>query len=117
MSCNSRTAVKPEGWTISYVDPTGTMDFSDYGAELKIAAAEGSPPLLTVGLSATPNGSSIVVAPSAIVVTVTPADLDTLPDGSPVTEPWVGVFQLMLTSVGGEKILLDSGAFVLKKGI
>lgn len=117
MSCNSRKAIKPEGWPIAYVDLSDRLDFSDFGAELKIAAAEGSPSLLTVNLSATPNGSVITMTPGAVVVTVTPDDLDTLPDGDPVTEPWVGVFQLIITSVGGSKTVIDSGAFVLEKGI
>lgn len=117
MSCNSRKAVKTEHWVVSYVDPSGTLDFSDYGAELKIAVAEGSTALLTVNLSATANGSNIIVAPSAIVVTVTPDDLATLPDGDPVTEPWVGAFELIITSVGGTKTRVDHGAFVLEKGI
>lgn len=116
MSCDEFAFAKTEDAVWSYSFPPD-MDLTGYGCTARIAASEGAMALLSLSGSVTPNGSKATVASQSVVVTITSSDLQALPDGSPVSDPWVGVFEVILISNDGVKTRLDHGSFVLSKGI
>ncbi len=116
MSCESVTANKKNHFVLSYIFPA-SYDFTGFVPEMRIAASEGASVLLTINSTETANGSLAQVTDNTIIFTVTPADLQSLPNGSPVSAPWEGRFEADVTSPGGIVSLLEKRALSVEKGV
>lgn len=116
MSCSSHTARKTANFVRTYVFK-GDYDFSAYTAELRIAESEGAEVLLTVDGSGTGNGSITACAELSVSFDVTPADLQTLPDADPVSDPWEGVMEFAITAPDGTVTVIDHGSLSVEKGV
>lgn len=107
--CEGMTIVKTEGIQVTYSFPDNGVDLTGYTASMRIAASEGATVLLTV--AGTVSTSSVVFySPPATVKAA-------IPDGTPISEPWYGVFETDVTSPGGVVSRIESGSFVAEKGV
>lgn len=75
------------------------------------------PALLSLSLSSTANGSVITFIGQTIRILVKQADLEDLPAGDPVSDPWAGSYDIIVTSVDGVRNYLFGGAFVVNEGV
>lgn len=116
MSCEAVTANKKTHFVRSYVFPE-SYDFTGFEPEMRIAASEGASPLLTINTTETANGSIAQAEGRSIIFTVTPADLQSLPNGSPVSSPWVGVFEADVTAPTYVISLLEKRVLSVEKGV
>jgi len=114
--CEGIEAVKTETFVLTYVFPDD-IDMDQYSSQIRIAESEGATVLFQAGPFSGPNGSVTQTSGSMSMITIQKADLITLPNGDPVSEPWVGVFEVDLTHVSGNVTRLDYGPFVLEKGV
>ena len=114
--CDDITAVKTEtfDWTWTFSDD---FDLTGYTARFRIAESQGASVLMEIVQIATVNDSRTVVTTSTVRTVINVPDLVTLPNGNPVSDPWVGVFECDLISPIGEVTRLDYGDFVLEKGV
>jgi hypothetical protein len=95
-----------------------SFDFTGYTGELQIRLTEGAASaLLTVTEAATANGSIITFDGSNITLLIKAADLATLPNATVTDDPWVGVYQWVLTDPDGLTTQLVDGALVAEKGV
>lgn len=116
MSCGGIRASKTTDKPRTYTFPAD-RDLSGYAVTVTVAEEEGDTPLLTLTAVATANGSSAVTIGSIISILFKALDLQTLPDGDPVTEPWIGMCEVRVTSPTGLVSLIERTAFILDKGI
>lgn len=113
MSCcdDDLTCVKTEGLQLRYIFPdTGSqaVDLTGYTGQIRIAASEGATVLLSASATVTTN---------VVAFSIAPATLQTLPNGSPVSEPWVGVFEVDITSPASRVTRVQHGAIIVEKGV
>lgn len=96
-----------------------TYDFTGYTGELMVRATEdAASALLTVTETATANGSVMTFDGANIVLLIKAADVATLPDDSgDASEPWVGVYEWVLTDTAGLATRLVSGSLIAEKGV
>lgn len=94
-------------------------DFTGYTGELQVREDEdGASALLTVTEAATASGSVITFSGSNIVLLIKAADVSPLPDDSTdASEPWVGVYEWVLTDTVGLTTRLVAGSFIAEKGV
>jgi hypothetical protein len=93
-------------------------DFTGYTGELQIRATEdGASAALTVTETATAAGSVMSFDGANIVLLVKAADSATLPDADDPSEPWVGVYEWVLTDTAGLTTRLVSGSLIAEKGV
>jgi len=116
MSCCGENAVKTETYDVSYIFP---VDYSVTGfiARIRISESEGDAILLQVADTPNPNGSYTLCSGNVVRIVITVPDLVLLPNGDPISDPWVGVFEVDLIDTIGYTTRLDHGAFVLEKGV
>ena len=95
-----------------------TYDFTGYSGELQIRVSEGAASaLLTVTESGTGNDSIITFDGSNIPLLLKAADLATLPDATDTDDPWVGVYQWVLTDPDGLVTQFCAGSLTAEKGV
>lgn len=96
-----------------------TLDLAGFDSEFAVKASlSDASPELTVGTSATANGSVIVISENTILLTLKRADLQTLPNNAEdAAEPWVGWFEWTTTDTAGlvtrflqQPIIVERGA-------
>lgn len=116
MSCCSESVVKTETMVWTYTFPVN-YDLSTFTSSFRIAESEGATVLLTVDETPTVNGSRTLCSEREVQVRIEIPDLQTLPDADPISDPWVGVFEMDVTSVTGTVTRIDYGEFVLEKGV
>lgn len=119
MSCDGLEVVKTADAPLFWTSEVSTDDYSDWTARFQVRASEGASGAALLDLTETPtgNGSYARAITSGFEVLIKSADLDLLPDASPVSEPWEGVFQLVVTDPDGVANDFDSGVFVAKQGV
>lgn len=96
----------------SYSFPA-SVDLTGYTATFSVAASEGSATLLALSGTATANGSIITVTGQSISILLKAADLATLPSG----DPWVGLYQVRLTSQTGVTTRIDQDNIEVAGGV
>ena len=95
-----------------------TYDFTGYSGELQIRLSEGAASaLLTVTESGTGNDSIITFDGSNITLLLKAADLTTLPNATDTDEPWIGVYQWVLTDPDGLVTQFCAGSLIAEKGV
>lgn len=96
-----------------------TYDFTGYTGELQIRADEDeASALLTVTETATANGSVIVFDGANIVLRIKRDDVQTLPDdATDASDPWVGVYEWVLTDTASLTTRLVAGSLIAEKGV
>lgn len=99
--------------------PNEGFSFSTFTARMQVREYEGAPDpaLLDVSMSATANGSVFYVYGSSLVLNVDKADLESLPIATPVSDPAVFVYDVVVTDATGFSSNLASGAFILREGV
>jgi hypothetical protein len=105
--CAELECVKTEGLQLSY-SFTDDFDLTGYSAEIRIALSEGDTVLLT---------AAGTVAVRTVSFYIPPATLQTLPNGVPVSAPWIGAFEVNITSPASFVTRLDFGTIVVEKGV
>lgn len=116
MSCSGIRASKTADKGRTYTLPRD-RDLTGYAVTVTIAEEEGDTPLLTLTGIATANGSIASATGNAITLLFKAADLQTLPNGTPISDPWVGMCEVRVTSPTGLVSLIERTAFILDKGI
>lgn len=95
-----------------------TYDFTGYTGELQIRETyDAVSALLTVTDTATANGSIIVFDGRYITLRIKAADAALLPDADDPNDPWVGVYEWVLTDPTGLTTRLVDGALIAEKGV
>lgn len=99
--------------------PNEGFTFSTFNAEMQIRVSEGAagPALLTVTMSATPNGSVFSIVGSSLVLTIDSEDLESLPAGDPISDPAYFFYDIIITDGSGFSSVLVSGPFILIEGV
>lgn len=115
--CEGMEAVKTETLVVTYVFPDD-IDMNQYSSQIRIAESEGATVLFQAGPFSGTNGSVTQTNGHMSMITVQKADLAALPNATPISDPWVGVFEVDLTHAPtGNVTRLDYGAFILEKGV
>lgn len=104
--CDGLTFVRTEGVQLTYDFPK-SVDLTSWTAQMRIAASEGATVLLTVAGAVTAQRVSFTTAPG----------LSSIPNANPVSDPWVGVFEVDLTAPGGQVERLHHGSVAIEKGV
>lgn len=96
-----------------------SYDLTDYEGDLQIRASEDAvSALLTVTTTATAEGSVIVFDGESVTLRLKAADLATLPENADDSdEPWVGVYEWVVTDPDGLVSRLCSGSLVAERGV
>lgn len=96
-----------------------SYDFTGYTGELQVrATADDATALLTITETATAAGSVMTFDGSNIVLLVKAADSAPLPDDdADASQPWVGVYEWVLTDTSGLATRLVSGSLIAEKGV
>lgn len=101
--------------TPSGSDFTGFAGFS--GTFAVRAALDSASAELTVGTTATANGSVMVFSENTIALTLKAADLQELPQNSgDEAEPWDGWFEWLVTGTDGLTSRLYQLPFIVERG-
>lgn len=116
MSCEAITVSKSADETLTWDWPP-SFYLTDYNAAFVVADREGSAPRLTVSATPTTNGSRATVTAQSISVSLRKADLQILPDGDPMTDPYVGIAECRLIAPDGIVTLVERTPFIAHKGI
>ena len=118
MSCATNlTAYRNADYVMNTTFPVG---FAFFGATIKMQVREyaGAPTaLLTVSDVASVNGSVFVFIGNRINLLVKKADLQLLPEANPVSDPYVGVYDIIITDTDGVENYLFGGFFILQQGV
>lgn len=96
-----------------------SYDFDGYTGKFQIRADEASTTaLLSVTETANANGSKLTFDGASIVLLLKKADLADLPDDATDTsDPWVGVYQWVITDTDGLTTQLVAGSLTAEKGV
>jgi len=95
-----------------------SYDFTGYTGDFQVrATADASTALLTVTETATVNGSVLIFDGSVITVRLKVADLVTLPNASPASDDWLGVYQWVNTDPDGLVTQFAAGVITAQKGV
>lgn len=99
--------------------PQAGYDFSQMTARMQVRMYEGAPDpaLLTITMSATPNGSVFTVVGTSMVLTIKKADLEALPVSTPINSPAVFVYDIILTDPTGFENKFLGGQFIMTEGV
>lgn len=117
--CGTKIEVaRNEDLRVTYT-PSAGYTFSTFTAKMQVREYEGAPDpaLLTVNMTATPNGSKFEVYGSSLVLTVKKADLVLLPVASPISDPMVLAYDVIVTDGTGFESRLVSGPFIVQEGV
>lgn len=118
MSCSDLRPNKGADWRETYTFPAD-YDFTGWTAlgEIKAAQGDADPALLAISDTATANGSVSDCAGRTVSFFFARDDLQALPDADPVSDPWVGIWQAVLTDPNGVIHQLDMTSFIVDKGV
>lgn len=117
--CGTKIEVsRNEDLRVTYT-PSAGYTFSTFTAKMQVREYEGAPDpaLLTVNMTATPNGSKFEVYGSSLVLTVKKADLVLLPVANPVSDPVSLVYDVIVTDGTGFESRLVGGPFIVQEGV
>lgn len=107
--CDGLTIVKTEGIQLTYNFPAKRVDLTNYSATLRVSASEGATVLLTV--------AGIVTATTVVFYSPPATVQAAIPNATPISDPWVGVFEADVTSPSNVVSRIDSGTFIAEKGV
>lgn len=94
------------------------LDFTNWTGELEVReSAAASTALLTITEAPNVNGSGLFLGGRYMTIRIKKADLATLPDADDPNEPWVGVYQFVVTDTFGLTSEVCAGAFIAEKGV
>jgi len=99
--------------------PNSGFSFSTFTARMQIRLSEGASgaALLNVEMIATANGSRFDIVGSSLVLFIAKEDLEALPVASPVSDPAVFAYDMIITDATGFSTNLVSGPFILLEGV
>lgn len=120
MSCGGLKIQEPRNADLRRTfTPNSGFDFSTFTARMQVRLSEGAggPPLLDIAMSATPNGSVFTTSGTAIVLTITKEDLETLPVAIPISDPIAFVYDIIITDQTGFDNYLTGGPFIMLEGV
>lgn len=107
--CDGLTIVKTEGVQETYIFSAAKVNLTGYTASLRVSASEGAAVLLNV--------AGIVTA-TTVVFYASPATVQAaIPNATPISDPWIGVFEMDVVSPSNVVSRIDSGTFVAEKGV
>ena len=85
--------------------------------QVRTSPGAGGAPLLDVTLAPNANGSLFSFVGNRIDLLIQKADLEALPGGSPISAPWVGAYDIIITSASGIENYLFGGDFIVLEGV
>lgn len=118
MSCATNiTAYRNADLQITYAFPSD-FNFTGHNVRMQVRASEGAvPALIDVALIPNANGSYFTFIGPAMKLLVRKADLEALPSGTPVADPWVGEYDIILTDATGVESYFVGGFFTVLEGV
>ena len=95
-----------------------SIDLTDYTAEFVVRATESAASaLLTVSLTATANGSVIVLSGTLLTLRLKADDLATLPDAADADDPYEALCELVVISAAGLRTRIWFLPIIVEKGV
>lgn len=117
MTCATNiTAHRNADYSVTYRFPPAITFVS---ARMQIRASQGAPgaALLNITLAPTSAGSAFAFTGSSILLVIKRADLEALPVSSPVSDPWIGEYDIILTNAAGIESYFLGGSFTVLEGV
>lgn len=119
MTCATNlTANRNADYKLSITFPP-LYNFSGATIKMQIRNSAGEPGAALVEVTGSPSfyGSVFTFVGNRIDLLIKAADLGDLPDGTPVTEPWVGAYDILVTDAFGVVSYLIGGDFIVLEGV
>lgn len=120
MSCCGVKIEEPRNADLrrTYTPPAG-YSFSNFTALMQVRLYEGAPgpSLLEVSMVPAVNGSVFTITGSSLILTIKKEDLELLPQGDPVDEPAIFVYDIILTDQYGFRNKFIGGPFIVYEGV
>lgn len=122
MTCAQSTALpniyRNADYSLDLTFPEG-FAFSGATIQMQVREYQGAPgsSLLTLSLTETAFGSKFTFIGNRIHLLIEKADLEALPVASPVSDPWVGEYDIIITTAGFVSQYLIGGPFVVNMGV
>ncbi len=97
---------------IVYTFPNA-YSFGGWSYDMQIRDSEGGTLRLTIPAGA----SNVTFSGDQVILKIKAAELQTLPLGSPISEPWVGVYDIHLIDPEGFRNYFVGGDFIVNEGV